>query len=66
MRCTEAPLEQQLNLLILRKTDKKKYLSTKKGVRNTSVLSGNLLTVQILNYVACFVYLSYNKKCLTV
>lgn len=45
MRCTEAPLEQQLNLLILRKTDKKKYLSTKKGVRNTSVLSGNLLTV---------------------
>lgn len=45
MRCTEAPLEQQLNLLILRKTDNKKYLSTKKGVRNTSVLSGNLLTV---------------------
>lgn len=27
------------------KNRQKKYLSTKKGVRNTSVLSGNLLTV---------------------
>lgn len=41
------------------------YLSTKSGVRNPSVLSGNLLPVKILNYVACFIYLSYNKECLT-